>query len=242
MDGLGPKRLVPRGVPEGHRELFLVRPFQGDRPSREQGTDERKAVRVEARGRETDDRVAGAGRSPVEEIGSLDDADAGPGEVERPRLHEARVLCRLATDQRTARLPAALGDPADQRRDGIRIDAPDGHVIEERERLGPRADHVVRAHRDEIDPDRVPPSECGGQRGLRPDAVGRRDDERLPVPGRDRDGTAESAQTTDHLRTASGIDRSPHPLDCGIARRDVDAGTGVGIARRRALGALISHG
>jgi hypothetical protein len=66
------------------------------------------------------------------------------------------VLRRLAADERAAGIAAAGGDATHQAGDGLGIQPADGDVVEERERLGAAADHVVRAHRDEIDADRVP--------------------------------------------------------------------------------------
>src|SRR5207248_9436652 len=100
------------------------------------------------------------------------DADAESGEVEAAGLHDAGVLSRLAAEERAAGAAATLRDAGDDRRDLLGDDALHGEVVEEEERLRPRADDVVRAHRDEIDPDRVEPSGEARDLGLRSHAVG----------------------------------------------------------------------
>ena len=85
---------------------------------------------------------------------------------------QARVLGRLAADERAAGLAAARRDAADEAGDGLRVEPADGDVVEEGERLGAAADDVVGAHRDEVDADRVPaprarsrwPSSCRRRR------------------------------------------------------------------------------
>src|SRR3989304_822876 len=60
----------------------------------------------------------------------------------------------------SGRAPAGR-DAADEGGDRVRVQPPDGDVVEERQGLGARADDVVGAHRDEVDPDRVPSREGG---------------------------------------------------------------------------------
>ena len=110
--------------------------------------DEREAVGVEARRGEADDRVAGAGppipsRQPV----ALDDADAEPGEVERVGAPSARVLGRLAADERAA------GDRGSRRRppptssrDVARVEPADSDVVEEERAARPRCTTTSSAH------------------------------------------------------------------------------------------------
>ena len=69
--------------------------------------------------RQAEDDVAGADRRAVDDVGALDDADAAARQVERVVVHQARVLGRLAADERAARLAAAGRDPADELGDAI---------------------------------------------------------------------------------------------------------------------------
>src|SRR5258706_8185901 len=145
------------------------------------------------------------------------------------------MLGRLATDERAARLSASVRDAVDELRGLRRVEPPHGDVVEEEEWFCAAADDVVGTHRDEVDPDRVVPPECGGDRRLRPDPVGRRDQDRLPVARGDRDGPGKAAEPADDLGPPGALDRGPHELDGLLAGIDIDTGTHV----RRS--ARISH-
>ena len=136
----------------------------------------------------------------VDDARALDDADRGAGQVERVGVHQPRVLGRLAADEGAARLAAAGRDAADELGDLGRIELADGDVVEERERLGAGADDVVDAHRDEVDADRVEAPDRRRDRGLGADAVGRGDEQRLAVAGRDGERAAEPAEPADAPR------------------------------------------
>ena len=99
-------------------------------------------------------------------------------------VHEAtRVghLAASAADQRAAGLLAALGDAADHphRHRGIQLAA--GEIVEEEERLGALHEHVIHAHRDEVDADTVVAVEQEGELQLGANAVGAGDENRLAV-------------------------------------------------------------
>ena len=200
---------------------------------RDQRPYQRVAVRMEPRRGEAHDRVPGLRRGPVEEPAPLPHPDAEPSEVELVGLHEPGVLGRLAAGERRAGLAAALGDPRDQGRDPPRIQPPDRDVVEERERLGARAGHVVRAHGDEVDPDRVQAAHRRRDRRLGPHAVGGRDDHRLLVARRDRHRGPEPAEAAENLRAPCGRHRCAHELDRVLARRHVHPGSRIGRPRVR---------
>ena len=82
---------------------------------------------------------------------------------------------------------------------------------------------------------------ASGELGLRADAVGRGDEQRLAVARRDRERATEPAETADDLGPAGRFDVRPHELDRGLAGRDVDAGRAVGVPARLALGAGTRH-
>ena len=220
-----------RGVTEGPPHEPDVRLVQRQPVLRDQRPHQRVAVGVEPGRGEAHDRVAGPRRGPVEEPVPLPHPDAEPREVELVGLHEPRVLGRLAAGERRAGLAAALGDPRDQGRDPLRVQPPDRDVVEERERLGARAGHVVGAHRDEVDADRVQAAHRRRDRRLRPHAVGGRDDHRLPVARRDRDRGPEPAQAAEDLRAPRGRHGRTHQLDRALAGRHVHAGPRVGRPR-----------
>ena len=164
---------------------------------------ERVAVGVQPGRGEADERVAGPGRGAVEQPVALDDADAEAGQVELVGLHQARVLGRLAADERAAgQRGSRRRSPPTSAATRSGIEPPDRDVVEEEERLGAGADDVVGAHRDE-----VAGRSCRSRpraardRGLGADAVRGADQDRLAdsPPGRAiADG--EAAQAAEHLR------------------------------------------
>ena len=187
--------------------------------------------------------MASPARAAVPSITSarFDDADAAARQVERVLGHQARVLGGLAADQRAAGVAAAGRDRADQLRHRLGDDVPDRDVVEEGERLRPAADDVVGAHRDEVDADRVEALERRGDGGLGPDPVGRGDEQRLAVAGRDRERPAEAAEAADDLGPAGRLDVRPHQVDRPVAGRDVDSGRAVRVAPAGSLGTGRRH-
>ena len=203
-------------VAERPAELLLVRPPEVEVPLRDQGAHEREAVGVESGGGQSEDRVTGTYRAPVDQRLALHDADARPGEVERVLGHEPRVLGSLAADERAAGLSTADGHRPDELCHADRIEAADRHVVEECDGFGARTHHVVGTHRHEVDPDRVVAMQRDGDRALRADAVGRPDEDRLAVAGRDREGAAEAAEAAGAAGPVAPVrrrDRVAHQLD-----------------------------
>ncbi len=199
VSGLGRDDLVAIGVAEGSDELLLVGTVQVEIVLGDEGPDEREPVGVQSRRGDADDRIAGPGGRPVEQARSLDDADAAAGQVERVELEESGMLRGLPADEGTAGEPAPLGDPADELGGIERVEPPDGDVVEEEERGRPAADDVVGAHRDEVAADRVVAADRRRDGRLRADPVGRRDEHRLAIAGRDGDGSREAPEPAEHL-------------------------------------------
>ncbi len=71
---------------------------------------------------------------------------------------------------------------------------------------------------------------------LRADPVGRADEQRLAVAGRDRHGPAEAAEPADTSGPAGRLDGGPHQGSRPARPRDVDAGPGIGGPGTRFLG------
>ena len=150
-------------------------------------------------------------------VGALDDADAAAGQVERRRLHQPRVLGGLAADQRAAGLATAGRDRADELGDALRDRPADRDVVEEGERLGAAAHDVVGAHRHEVDADGVEAAERRRDGGLRADAVGRGDEQRLAVAGRDAMAPPNPPRPPTHLGPPRRLDVGAHQVDRPLA-------------------------
>ena len=81
------------------------------------------------------------------------------------RIH-ARHFRRLAAHQRAARLPAAFGDPRNDFRRDARLQLSGREIVEEEERLRALRQHIVDAHGNEIDADRLVPAGREGEHQL----------------------------------------------------------------------------
>ena len=171
---------------------------------------------------------------PIEQVGTLGDADAEARHVELVGAHQARMLGGLAADERAAGQLATGSHAADELGHVHRIDPADGQVVEEQERPRTVADDVVGAHRDEVPTDGLEPAHGGGDGRLGTDAVGRADEDRLAHAGGQGHRAGETAQAADQLdRAERSPDVRPQQLHRPIAGLHVDAGRRIGAALRR---------
>ena len=189
-----------RRIAETSAQDFLVRRRQVEIVLGDEGADQRVAVGMEAARGEAEDGVSRLGRRPVDQLVTLDDPDAAAREVEGLRIHDPRVLGRLAADERTARQPAATGDRLDQLGHAFGDQPANRHVVEEEERRRAAADDVVGAHRHEVLADGVVPAKGRRDGGLGSDTVRGADEDRLAHPGRKGDGRAKATEAGEHLR------------------------------------------
>jgi len=103
-----------------------------------------------------------------------------------------------------------------------------GEVIEEEQRLGALHQHVIHAHRHQVDADRAVPSQREGELQLGADAVGARDQHRLAVFLRDCAQRAKAADAAEHFGPQGAPRERLDRLDEGVARVDIDAGIAIG--------------
>ncbi len=134
--------------------------------------DKRVAVGMRPARGETEHRVARRDRTPVDDALLLDHANAEAREVVFPLGIHAGHLGGLAADKRAAGELAALGDALHHLGRDFVVELAAGEVIEEEERLGALAQHVVHAHGDEIDAHRVMTVQREGKLQLGAEAVG----------------------------------------------------------------------
>ena len=110
-------------------------------------------------------------------------------------------------------------------------------VVEEEERLGPLADKIVDAHRDEVDADGVDDAGVDRDAKLGADTVGRGDEDRIAVArGLEVEERAEPAEPAHDARPQGAPRGGLDPLDQRVAGVDIDARVGIGEAR------LLGHG
>ena len=172
-------------------------------------------------------RITGGHARGVDDAVALDDAEREAREVEVVGAVHVGQLGRLAAEQRAARLAAAVRDPLDEIGDAVGIEPADGDVVEEQRGLGAAGDHVVDAHRDEVDARVAQPAGRALQHQLRAHAVGAGDEHGIAVAAR-RDEPGEAAEVAQHARRARRGDGSAHAVDDGVGGLQRDTGLGVG--------------
>ncbi len=129
---------------------------------------------------------------------------------------------------------ARIGAPTHDLGRHRRVELPNRQVIQEEERRGVADQDIVDAVIDQIGANRGIASELGGDRHLRPDAVGRRDERAIGVAGK----TEQSSKSADGLEL---VGMTPGPQHLAVPRyrlvtgRDVDAGARIALGARFSL-------
>src|SRR5262249_25877119 len=135
----------------------------------------------QARAGEAEHLVAGARATAVDDGLALDDADTEAGHVEVAGLVEVRQDRRLAADERTIGVHAAVADALDELPRQFGVVLRHGEVVEEHQRFAAGAEAVVDGHGDEVDADRVVLVAQHRNLELAADAVGAGDDDGVLV-------------------------------------------------------------
>jgi hypothetical protein len=191
--------------------------------------DEAVAVAVRPGRRHRDEHVTGGDPVRAEDPVTLDDPDPEAREVELVVAEQPRVLGGLATDQRAARLRAALGDAPHERRDPVGVELADGHVVVEEQRLGAGHDEVVDHHRDEVLPHGVEDAELAGEVDLGAHAVGGADEDGFAVAGDvESEQAPEPPDAAEDLRTVGAPDGLRDEVDAAVGGLEIDARVRVG--------------
>ena len=134
----------------------------------------------------------------VEDLRAVDDADDRARDVVLALGVEARHLRRLAAEEGGPVLAAAARDSLDDLLEHVGLDLPRRDVVEEEERPRALDEDVVDAVVDEVGAARVVAAGRDRDLQLRPDAVGRGDENRLAV--RREVGPEEAAEAADVAR------------------------------------------
>ena len=141
---------------------------------KEQFAGEGVAVRVQAVGGQADENVADLDRFTRNDVGAVDAADDGPGEVVFAVSVKAGHLRGLAANEGAAICAASFGEAADYSLDGFRVlfaEFAGGEIVEEEERCGALHGDVVDAMIDQIRANCVMDTELEGYFELGADAV-----------------------------------------------------------------------
>uniref|UniRef100_A0A914YK63 Uncharacterized protein n=1 Tax=Panagrolaimus superbus TaxID=310955 RepID=A0A914YK63_9BILA len=177
---------------------------------------------------DADQHVAGGHAGAVLQLALLHRGDREAGQVVLAGGVHVGHFSGFAADQRTAGLGAAVGDAAHDRCGGVDVQLAGGEVVQEEQRFGALHQHVVHAHGDQVDADRIVAVQLVGQLQLGAHAVGTRHQHRLAVlVGQVEQGT-EATQAAHHFRAEAALDQGLDPLDQRIAGVDVDPRVTIG--------------
>src|SRR5213594_1286163 len=217
----------PRRTEQGFPQCFRLarHPFAQRQPGlfQQHLAGQRIAVAVQSRGRQADHDVARLDTAPVNEPLPLDHPDRKAGQIVLAFRIESRHLGGPRPVQRATGLAAAFDAPGDDRFGLSHRQLPDRHVIQKEERLGSTDRHVVDAHRDQIDADRVMASHQGGDLQLGPHPVRARDQDRVLIFLRiEAEEAGKSSDVRQDFRAERRADEGADALDELVAGVDVN--------------------
>ena len=188
---------------------------------------QRVAVRMRARRGQAKHHVANCDRGAVDDLRFFHSAHSKAGQVILAiRIHR-RHLGRLATDQSTTSLLAALRNALDDGGRRRHIEFAAGEIIEEKQWLGTLHQDVVDAHGDQVDADGVVPVQMEGQTQLGADTIGAGDQDRLLEFLADFEQRAKTTEAAHDALAHGALGKWLDRLDQRIAGIDVDTGIAV---------------
>ena len=170
-------------------------------------SNQRKAVGMGSRGRQSQNDVTGARCGSIDDGVLFHDPDAETRQIVVLAVIHARHLGRFAAHQCAAGLHAPLDDAGDQAFAHAHIELARRKVVEKKQRLGALDDHVVDAHGHQIDAHRSVAVGVDREAQLGADSVGSRHEHGLAIAiERYFDQGAETAYPAEHL----AAHRTPH--------------------------------
>ena len=167
--------------------------------------------------------------------------DAEPGQVVIAVLIHARHFGGFPAHQRRAGLFAAIGDALDHVRRHVHVQFAGGVIVQEKQRFGADHQHVVDAHRHQVDADGVVPVQFQRQFELGAHAIGAGHQYRLAIAvQRQFEQGAEAAQATQHAGSEGAPGMRFDAVHQPVA--GVDVHPGVAVAERGGLWSGGIHG
>ena len=127
---------------------------------------------METRGGDADRDITGLNLAAINQPLPLDYADAEASKVIVAALIQIGQNRSFAPNQCAVAVNAGIRDPADNRLKQRWLVMRHRHVVEKKERLCPRAKHVVDAHRDEVNAHGIVNAGRHSNLQLRPHTVG----------------------------------------------------------------------
>jgi hypothetical protein len=128
---------------------------------------------------------------------------------------EARHLGGFAAEQGAAALAAAIGDALHHLGHGLRAELAGGDVVQEKQGLGAAGDHVVDAHRHQVDAHGVVAAVGLGQLQLGAHPITAGHEQGLAQALRQSAEATEAAEAAHHLRPSGGVHAAADPFHEG---------------------------
>ena len=190
---------------------------------REDAPHEAEAIAVHAAAGHRQDAVTRCHGPAIDDRLGFHHGHAEAGQVVATRGVEPGHLSRLPPKQGTAALAAAVGDALHHLRHCLRAELARGDVIQEEQGFCTAGDHVVDAHRHQIDAHLMVTAMGLGefQLGAHPVAAGH--EQRLLQPCRQPTEPAEAAQAPHHLRPPRGLHTAADAFHKGAACQYIHA-------------------
>jgi len=184
---------------------------------------------VRATRRDSDQCITCGDGLTIDYLFALNGADAKSCQVVFTIRIHVRHLGRFATDQGSASLVTSFGNACDHTGCNLDVKPPAGEVIEEKQRFRALNEHVIRAHGDEIDADRVMLVQLMGQHQLGADTVGAGYQDRFPVAARRQGKEATKAtKACKHFGPLCAFDERLDTIDEIVAGVDINSGILIG--------------
>ena len=198
---------------------------------------------MHAAGSEAEHHVARLHALAGQDLRLFDNADSKTREVVFAAWIHAGHFGRFAADERATAEFATQRDAADYGGSRIYVELAAGKIVEKKERLGALHQHVVDAHGDEVDPDRVVHLPFESQLELGADAVGAAHQHRLFIALGHFEERAEAADARQYAFAHRLLRERFDALDQRVAGIDIDAGILVAErgGRRRSHGRSIGE-
>ena len=173
------------------------------------------------------DAVARHNLTAIDQLVGLDHGHAETGQVVAAFTVITRHLCRFAPQQGAAALAAALGDALHHLGHRLGYEPTGGDVVEKEEGGGSAGDHIVHAHRHQVDAHAVVNALGLGQVELGAHPIGAGHQQGVAQTGGQAAKPPEAAKPPHHLRPAGGVHAGADSLHKGTTGDDIHAGTAV---------------
>ena len=179
--------------------------FQRDLIGFQDAAHQAEAIAVNATAGDGQQPITGLNAAAINQPWLIDNGHTKAGQVVATSWIEARHFSGFAPQQAATALAAAAGDSFHHFGHGGRAELAGGDVVEEKQRLGAAGDHVVGAHRHQINPHPVMAAAVLGEFQLGANAIGASHEQGLFKPGRQAAEAAKAPESAQHFGAMGGL-------------------------------------